>query len=739
MAQVKMSLMALVVLFWSCDSKPNRSEYEAEKLTIVDVFIGTGGHGHTYPGATWPFGMVQLSPDNGTEGWDWSSGYHYSDSVIAGFSHTHLSGTGIGDYADISFMPFDRQRENLPSPAPFLHENEIAHPGYYSVRLDNQIQAELTTGKRVGIHRYTFPQDTEWAISVDLGFNINWDKPTETYLETPEAGVLQGYRYSTGWAKDQRVYFYAKFNEAFSSADLWQAGEPLKFDSVAKGDSLQVVLSGFQQEVNELQVIVGLSSVSIENAKLNLDAEFQGFDFDGYKEKANKAWENEFTRIQFEGITPQIDTIFYTALYHSLVAPNLHADVDGRFKGADGKIHETKERDRYTVFSLWDTFRALHPLYTLIHKEKNLDFLYSMLAFYEEYGLLPVWDLSANETNTMTGYHAIPIIADAILKGQLNEDVEVFYEAMLASAAQDIRGTDLYREYGYIPADLHGWSVTKTLEYAFDDWCISQVAKKLGDESNFQKFAHRSQNYRNLFHPESGFMRAKNSNGDWVEPFDPFYSEHGFEGMYVEGTAWQHTWFVPHDVKGLIDLYGGQDEFIQMLDSTFEVSSKMRGENVSADISGMIGQYAHGNEPSHHIPYMFAQAARPDRTQYRVRQIMDSLYTTGPNGLPGNEDCGQMSAWYVLSAIGIYPVNPASGIYIIGSPICKEAEVKLSNGNVLQIIARNNSKDRSYIKEVKWNGEILTDFQISHQQISKGGVLEFTMSEKPVLKDSSID
>lgn len=725
-----LTFLIFLVLISSCsNTKEIQQENTRKLISLVDPFIGTGGHGHTFPGASLPFGMVQLSPDNGTEGWDWSSGYHYSDSLIAGFSHTHLSGTGIGDYADISFMPFDKNKENLPSRALFSHANESASPGFYQVKFNNGISTALTVGRRIGVHRYDFPEASTPAISIDLGFQINWDSPTQTHLTVFNQYEIGGYRYSTGWAKDQRVYFYARFDQPFDVVKLINDKVEQENNSRIDGQKVQAILS-WNENLLTVGVKVGISSSSIDAAKENLDSEDLGLSFEQHKMAAEDLWEKELSRIVFNGIEAKDDTIFYSALYHSMLAPVLHSDVSTTFKGADGQIHKM-DRDRYTVFSLWDTFRALHPLFTLIVPEKNIDFLYSMLTFYKEYGLLPVWDLSANETNTMTGYHAIPVIADAILKGQLKEDLEEFYQAMLTSAAQDIRGTNYYREYGYIPSDLYGWSVTKTLEYAFDDWCIAQVAKHLGDNENYEVFMKRAGYYKNLFDSKTGFMRAKDKKGDWVEPFDPFYSEHGFDGMYVEGTAWQHTWFVPHDVEGLIELYNGREAFIEHLSATFEASSQVTGENVSADITGLIGQYAHGNEPSHHIPYLFTEAGRPDLTQMRVRQIMENLYSTGPEGLPGNEDCGQMSAWYVFNALGFYPMNPADGYYLFGSPQLKRAKVSVGSGRELIITAHDNAPDRPYISEVRWNGIPVSDYRISHATLEEGGHLEFFMSSDP--------
>lgn len=714
-------LLALSII--ACSPEPNAPSAEAEgHAGQVNLFIGTGGHGHTYPGAVLPFGMVQLSPDNGTEGWDWCSGYHYSDAVIAGFSHLHLSGTGIGDLCDISVMPYLAQDAEAGAPQSFQHSREQASPGFYRVTFDNGIGAELSVTRRVGIHRYTFPEGAERAVSIDLGFRINWDMPTETHIERMNGTTFTGVRKSVGWAKDQRVYFAAVFSEPPSRVDIQDA--PVKgIDTLTAAKALLAFPAGDQP----LLVKVGVSSASIEGALANIEQELNHWDFDKVAQDARVAWEGELAKIDATFIEPAMDTIFYTALYHTALAPALYSDVLGQYKGVDSTTRTASGYERYTVFSLWDTFRAAHPLYTITQPERLDDFLKSILAFYDEYGLLPVWALVGNETNTMTGYHAVPVLADALLKGHLGDQAEYAYEAMLKSAAQDIRGTNFYREYGYIPADKDSYSVTKTLEYAYDDWCIAQVAKMLGNEKDYERFMERSRSYKALFDPDTKFMRGKNADGNWVEPFDPFYSEHGAEGVYIEGTAWQHSWFVPHDVEGLIALFGSEAAFVEHLDATFSASSELRGENVSADISGLIGQYAHGNEPSHHIAYLYNYAGQPRKTQERVREIMQTLYTAAPDGLSGNEDCGQMSAWYVFSALGFYPVNPADGRYAIGSPLVKEAAIPVGKGRTFRILTENNSVENKYVKAVYLNGAELDRWYITHEEVMNGGELRLVM------------
>ncbi|RED93600.1 GH92 family glycosyl hydrolase [Marinoscillum furvescens] len=716
---------AFAFLIVACSApQENISSQNQQK---VNPFIGTGGHGHTFPGATTPFGMIQLSPDNGTEGWDWCSGYHYSDSLIAGFSHTHLSGTGIGDLCDISLMPYLSADAKKGGRVAFSHSNEAAKPGNYQVKLANGIEVELTASERVGYHRYNFPAGADRALSIDLGFSINWDIATKTNIQKSDANLVTGYRYSHGWSRNQRVYFAAEFSENIQSMEISDGEEWEKIEAL-ETDSLRAIVDFGKG--GELLVKVAISSVSEENALANLKADKFEWDFDAVVEAADQSWQTELLTLDVEFGDPNLDTIFYSALYHTMMAPQLFSDTNGQFRGVNKEIYD-KPHSRYTVFSLWDTFRAAHPLYTLTQPDQLNDMLLSLLDFYEEHGLLPVWALHGSETNTMTGYHAVPVLADALQKGYLKGQEEKVLEAMLASAQQDIRGTKEYREYGYVPADLDGWSVTKTLEYAYDDWCIAQVAKTLGKDSIADVFEARAQSYRALFDEESLFMRGKLADGSWLTPFDPFYSEHGFEGAYIEGTAWQHSWFVPHDVAGFISLFDSPDQFVNHLDSTFEVTSEMTGENVSADISGLIGQYAHGNEPSHHIAYLYSYAGYPWKTQERVRDIMRTMYHNDVDGYPGNEDCGQMSAWYVFSALGFYPVNPADGNYVLGSPLVDRAVLSLPDEKAFEIIARNNSNENVYVKEVKLNGKLLDRNFITHEEIMSGGTLEFVMDARP--------
>ncbi|WP_259066521.1 GH92 family glycosyl hydrolase [Mucilaginibacter sp. X4EP1] len=707
--------------------------FAQEKLTkYVDPFIGTGGHGHTFPGAAVPFGMIQLSPDNGRTGWDWCGGYHYGDTVIAGFSHMHLSGTGIGDWCDISVMPETRLITDTADHglAKFNHRNEIATPGFYKVTMDNGISAAFTVTEHCGLHNYIFPANVSPVIKLDLGYHQNWDKPTETYVEKLDDSTLVGYRYSTGWAQTQRVYFALRSSVPFSKLSIIADGKPIP-SSGAKGTGVIAQLLFNKQKANHIMLKVALSTVSSDNATQALK-EINNWDFNSVRKHAAEKWEHELSKIKINTNDIRIKRIFYTGIYHTCIAPSQYSDADGTYQNAKGEIHKMPAgQQRYTAYSLWDTFRALNPLYTLTQPERYLGILNSMLAFYKENGLLPVWDLSTDETNCMTGYHAVPVLADAILKGIKGIDYQLAYTAMKASAMENIRGCNYYRQYGYVPQDKYGASVTNTLEYSYDDWCIAQVAQKLGYGDDYKYFMKRSAGWKNLYDPVTGFMRAKNADGSWVTPFDPFYSEHNPDkAMFMEGDAWQYTFFVPQDVDGLISAYGGRQKFVKKVDSLFTISSIMHGEDQSPDISGMIGQYAHGNEPSHHVAYLYDYAGMPWKTQSRVRMIIDSLYHDQPDGYAGNEDCGQMSAWAVWNIVGLYPANPASGRYMFGSPAVNESVIKTKGGKFV-IIALNNSKANVYIQSATLNGKPHHKLYITHQQIENGGVLEFTMGPKP--------
>ncbi|MTI86769.1 MAG: glycoside hydrolase family 92 protein [Balneolaceae bacterium] len=729
-----LSLLAFFVCLgmMSCSPMETPNNY-------VDVFTGTGGHGHTYPGATVPFGMIQPSPVNGTAGWDWVSGYHYSDDVITGFAQTHLSGTGIGDLNDILIMPVNEKVSIVGESkyggkrsyaSKFSHNFEKAWPGYYSVLLqDTGINAEMTATDRVALYRFTYPDNEYKSMVMDLGFSLNWDSTDSSRVQIENDTTITGYRMSTGWAANQRVYYAMKFSKPASLSRV--VVDSVSADSSTKEFKGKEIITrfDFDEEGKDVLVKVAISAVSEAGAKKNLES-LSGWDFDESRLFAEMDWDKELNKIKVKG-NREDKEVFYTALYHSKLAPVLFSDVDGAYRGADDSVYTAQNRDRYTVFSLWDTFRAQHPLLTITNPDRVNDMINTMLDFYKETGLLPVWELHGNETNTMTGYHAIPVILDAYAKGFRGFDAELAFEAMKASAMQNRRNTDLYREYQYIPTDMAEESVTKTLEYAFDDWCIAQMAYLLDKEDEYEHFIVRAGYWQNLYDETTKFMRGKTADGVWAEPFDPLRSSHRRNTDYTEGNAWQHSWFVPHDVERLINKMGGDDAFSARLDSMFEMSSIITGDDVSPDISGMIGQYAHGNEPSHHIAYLHNYTGKPWKTQKRVSQIMDSLYFSGPEGLSGNEDCGQMSAWYVFSAMGFYPVNPASGVYAIGSPIFEEIEIQLSGDKTFKVIAKGASDDKPYIQSATLNGKIFERSYITHQEITAGGKLVFEMGSDP--------
>lgn len=728
------------ILLVSCNKKAETIGSTNENLTsYVDPFIGTGGHGHTYPGATVPFGMLQVSPVNGASAWDWVSGYHYSDDVAIGFSHLSLSGTGIGDLADIIFMPINKEvdltlnpvsRDSIAYKSSYNHKNEKASPGYYQVFLeDHNVNVELTTSKRTAFHKYTFKEGDKQSVVVDLGFAINWDKAVETSLKVEDDYTISGYRFSTGWAKNQKVFFVAKFSKAIADYNLYQNGTIIKQVS-AKAAKTSVQMFFDAAKSNELSVKVALSSVSVENAKDNLDP--SNSNFEDTNKAAKDLWHAALSHIVIETPVDSLKTIFYTALYHAQLAPVTFSDKNGQFRLENDSIATAKNYTAYSTLSLWDTFRAEHPLLTLIAPDRVSDMVNSMLAYYETNKTLPVWTLYGNETNTMTGYHSIPVIVEAYIKGIRGFDAQKAFEAMKTTMMKDDRGLIYYKKYGFIPYSLIDESVTITLEYAYDDWCVAQMAKELGKEKEYQYFLNRSKAYQHLFDEKSGFMRGKSVDGkSWNTPFDPKHSNHREQTDYTEGNAWQHSWFVPHAVDNLIALHGGNDPFSSRLEKLFTESSEITGDNVSADITGLIGQYAHGNEPSHHIAYMFNHAQQPWRTQYWSRHIMDTQYNTTPNGLSGNEDCGQMSAWYVLSSIGLYPMNPTSGEYEIGSPIFEKATINLPENKTFVIKADQVSDKNFYIQSATLNGKPFNTTTLSHKDILRGGTLHFVMGYQP--------
>ena len=717
-------IQSVLILFALLSCKPGMEE-AANYTNFVDPYIGSGGHGHVFVGANVPFGMVQLGPNNIFKGWDWCSGYHFSDSTLAGFAHTHLSGTGIGDYGDLLFMPV--RIGNLENDQLALedwtvlydHEDEVVAPGYYAIHIDKyDIDAELTASKRVGFHKYTYNGGNAPQLIIDLNHGTGWDKYSDGKIEQLDDYTINGYRFSTGWAKDQKLYFQTQFSRKIEKIT------PL---NVEQDEKARTFLIEFE-EGKELLAKTALSPVSIEGAANNLKAEISGWDFEAVKKASENSWNKELGNIDVKFTNASDKEVFYTALYHTSIFPSLFNDHNGDFVGANDQVINS-ETDNYTVFSLWDTYRALHPLFTITQPEKVNDLVNTMLEIYKKQGKLPVWHLAGNETNTMVGNHAIPVIVDAYLKGFDGFDAELAYEAIKTSSMLDFRGMNFVKERGYIPADSLIESVALGLEYAIDDWCVAAMAEKMGNTEDYEYFSKRAKAYANYFDKELQFMRGKLGSGAFRETFDPVYSKHR-EDDFCEGNAWQYTWLVPHDPHGLIELFGGDDPFITKLDSLFSISSDL-GEGASSDISGLIGQYAHGNEPSHHTTYMYAFAGQQWKTAEKVRHILSDLYHNDPDGLSGNEDCGQMSAWYIFSSLGFYPVNPANGIYVFGSPAVEEAKISLPGNKAFTINAENNSAENVYIQSARLNGEAYEKSYITHEDIMKGGSLTFVMGPEP--------
>jgi predicted alpha-1,2-mannosidase len=707
---------------------------QQELTRYVNPFIGTGGHGHTFPGATRPFGLVQLSPDTRLTGWDGCSGYHYSDSIIYGFSHTHLSGTGISDYGDILLMPttgevFLNALDSNGSPAKgyasrFQHRFEHASPGFYSVRLDDDdIFVELTATARAGLHRYSFPATNEANIILDL---THRDEVLDSGLRITGSDTIVGWRRSKGWAKNQIVYFAIEFSHLMTSFGIAVDDKLVPNLREARGRNVKAYFRFDTRRAQQVLVRVGISAVDTNGAWLNLAAELNHKSFETVKAEAAAEWNRELDKIVVSGGDKAQLTNFYTALYHAMLAPNLFMDVDGRYRGRDMEIHQTDDFKNYTVFSLWDTFRAAHPLYALIDQRRTRDFIKTFLAQYEQGGRLPVWELAANETDTMIGYHAVSVIADAAVKGIDGFDLEKAFAEMKHSAElKQQRGLGAYIDNGFIAVEDERESVSKVLEYAYDDWCIAQVARLLGKTDDYQRYLARAQAYKNLFDPVSGFMRPR-SNGGWLEPFDPREVTFAF----TEANSWQYTFFAPHDVSGLMQLMGGRRGFTRKLDQLFAAESRTTGRE-QVDITGLIGQYAHGNEPSHHMAYLYDYAGEPWKTQLRVRQIMDAFYKPAPDGLIGNEDCGQMSAWYVFSAAGFYPVTPGSTIYAIGSPLFPEVSIKLENGKSFVVKAPGASARNVYIQSATLNGKSYEKSYLEHSDVMAGGELVLAMGSQP--------
>ncbi|MEZ2335778.1 GH92 family glycosyl hydrolase [Mucilaginibacter sp. RCC_168] len=735
-------LAGLLALFSSNSfSQAHRTvaAYKPGSLTqYVDPYIGTGFHGHVFVGASVPFGAVQLGPTNISEGWDWCSGYHISDSTIIGFQHTHLSGTGIGDLGDISFMPTTGpvkvtkgSVKDLQSgyTSLFSHQDEVVKPGYYKVKLKRYgIGVELTASTRVGMHKYTFPAAKDAHIVIDLKEGIGWDKSVETYIKQVDKNTIVGYRFSKGWAVDQRIYFTAVFSKSISKFEVYD-NTKLASGSELKSEKTKGVISFATTKGEVVYAKVGISPVSTENAMLNIKAEIPGWDFNKVVVDADKAWNNQLQKITIKADSLSQLKKFYTAFYHTMIAPSIFNDVNGEYWGTDKKVHKNQGFNNVTTFSLWDTYRANNPLSTIIHPEHTNDMINSMLAIYQQQGSLPVWHLMANETNCMVGYSAVPVVADALLKGYKGFDINLAYEAMKTTAMQDARGIKFVKSLGYIPADSTAESVSMGMEYAIDDWCIAQVAKKLGKQADYDYFSKRGQYYKNYYDPKAGFMRGRLSENSWRTPYSPFISIHE-HGDFTEGNGWQYTFLVPQDVEGLINLLGGEAKFNTKLDSLFIAKGDM-GKFKSPDVSGLIGQYAHGNEPSHPMSYFYDYSGQPWKTAEKVRYILDDFYTDKPDGIIGNEDVGQMSAWYVLSALGFYSANPANGLYVFGSPVINEATLKLQGNKTFHIVVKNNGPQNKYINAMLLNGKVYNKTYFAHKDIMNGGELVITMGNKP--------
>ena len=722
-------LLPLFILSGCTLGNPPSIKSDFDPLKYVDPFVGTGGHGHTFPGATTPFGMVQLSPDTRLEGWDGCSGYHFSDNYIYGFSHTHLSGTGVSDYGDILLMPAGAKNWHNGAESKdgyrqyFNHKNEMASPGFYQVYLDSlDLVASMTASPRTGIHQYQYSLQHPQYLAIDLAHR---DEVLSADLELVDAYTLRGHRHSKEWAEDQRLYFYIKLSHPIKSV-LNEEGESIEnafYFEYRK--NLQMAYLKFDNPENSpVEIKVGISAVDQEGAFQNYMAEAAGKSFDQMRFEAEKLWRDQLLKIKVAA-KEQGDLInFYSSLYHSMIAPNLYQDVDGRYRGMDLEIHQDTTFNYYTVFSLWDTFRAAHPLYTIIEPERSVDFVKTLLAKYDEGGIMPIWDLASNYTGCMIGYHGVSVIADAYLKGLDGFDAQKALQAMKHSALQDHLGLKPYKELSFIPLEIESESVSKTLEYAYDDWTIAQMAKALGQNEDYNAFIKRAQNYKSVFDPQTGFMRARHYNG-WFSPFDPY--EVNFN--YTEANAWQYRFFVPHDVEGLIELMGGPNNFERELDKLFSTGSATTGRD-QVDITGLIGQYAHGNEPSHHMAYLYHYVQKPYKSQERIRQILTQLYSPTPDGISGNEDCGQMSAWYILSSLGLYPMAPGNPEYLLGSPLMDRAEIQVGD-QTFNVVAHNNERDHPYVQSVKLNGALWDKAYLPHSALTQGGVLEFFMGAEP--------
>lgn len=713
----------------ACTPAP-QEKVEEDLIGYTNPMIGTDFTGNTYPGAQVPFGMVQLSPDNGLPGWDRISGYYYPDSTIAGFSHTHLSGTGAGDLYDISFMPVTNPYKTGAEPlgiySSFSHNDESASAGYYRVLLkDYNINVELTATERCGIQRYTFPE-AESSIFLNLKKAMNWDFTADSHIEIVDSCTIRGYRHSWGWSPKQYIYFQTRFSRPFDAFQL----DTTAITTKDKGRIGTAAIARFDfktKQNEEILVTTALSGTSMEAAARNLEAEAPKDDFDFYMKQAQENWTKELAKIEVTSDDADKKTIFYTAMYHAMLAPTIYSDVDGSYFGPDGQVHQAEGWTNYSTFSLWDTYRASHPLFTYLQPERVSDMIQCFLHFYEQNGALPLWNLYGWETDMMIGYHAVPVIVDAYLKGIGDFDPVKALEACVTTANRDdYRSIGFYKEKGYVASDHENWSMSKTMEYAYDDYCIARMAEAMGEKEIADEFYRRSQNYRNVFNPETSFMQPRDSKGNFIPNYDP---EAYIEDI-CESNGWQYYWSVAHDIDGLIELTGGETRFAERLDSmfTYETADKSKLPIFS---TGMIGQYAHGNEPGHHVIYLYNRVKQPWKTQQYAAQVMHTLYKNMPDGICGNEDCGQMSSWYVFSAMGFYPVDPISGQYEIGSPIFPEVKMYLANGKTFVVRAENVSDENIYIQSVTVNGQPYNKSYITHEMIMQGDTIHFVMGNKP--------
>lgn len=742
MKKIQLLLASLCMLTIATNGLAQKDYSKSEGLLrYVDPFIGSGYHGHVFVGTSVPFGMVQLGPSNIHKGWDWCSAYHHSDSILIGFSHTHLSGTGCTDLGDILIMPLNEIRtprgnqDNISDgyATKYSHANEVARPEYYSLLLDRyNIKAELTATDRVGFHRYTYPQGKPASILIDLREG-NGSNAYDSYIRQVDDYTVEGYRYVRGWSPSRKVYFVLKSDKKIEKFTAYDDNTPKPWKQL-KVESVKSVLTF--GDVKEVKIKVALSSVSCENAMMNLQTELPHWDFDKVVKASSDCWNEQLAKLEVESDDEAAKRVFYTAHYHTMIAPTLFCDVNGEYRGMNDMIYTDPKKANYTTLSLWDTYRALHPLMTITQAERVDDIVNSMLSIYRQQDKLPIWPLMSGETNQMPGYSSVPVIADAYLKGFSGFDAEEAFRAMVATATYERQnGVPYVMDRGYIPADKIHEATSIAMEYAVDDWGIAAMAKKMGKTADYETFAKRAMYYKNYFDSSIKFIRPKLEDGSWRTPYDPARSIHGV-GDFCEGNGWQYTFFVPQDPYGLIGLFGGNKPFVEKLDQFFTNNDSM-GEGASSDITGLIGQYAHGNEPSHHVAYLYVYAGAQWKTAEKVRYIMDEFYTDKPDGIIGNEDCGQMSAWYLLSAMGFYQVNPSDGVLVFGSPRFDKVTAKVRGGKTFTVEAENNSKENIYIQKVYLNGKLYPKTYITYNDIVSGGNLKFVMGKRPNKKWAS--